>query len=993
MPSFLFPAPNAVLPQPADSVRASIGLERWREAAERHEDITISRMARQFIDLPQGHALLSAVFGNSSYLGQTILYHLDFTIALCRDGPDSTFRAVLDKLWSEQRGATDRSTLMSALRQAKRRIALLIALADMANLWPLRRITEALSEFAAIALRLSCRYLLRHAAQAKRLKLSDPENPELESGLIILAMGKLGGGELNYSSDIDLIVLFDPEKQQDTDPAELQPTFVRLARDLVAIMAERTADGYVFRTDLRLRPDPAATPPAISVAAAETYYGSMGQNWERAAMIKARPIAGDIKSGDIFLQRIKPFIWRKYLDFAAIQDIHSIKRQIHAHRGGGTIAIEGHNVKLGRGGIREIEFLAQTFQLIWGGRKPSLRVPQTCKVLRILAQEGHIEAAATERLIASYEFLRQVEHRLQMIDDQQTHTLPDSAEGISHLAAFMGYPVSASGTEAFRGKLLTVFRTVEKEYAHLFEEEADLGDGGNLVFTGVDDDPDTVATLLRLGFRDPSSLCAVVRSWHHGRIRATRSQRARELLTELMPALLKSLAKTAQPDEAFARFAQFFGKLPAGIQLLTTLHTRPELLDTLAEIMGTAPELGERLARHPALLDVALARGFSDWTLNLRDLKQRFEDMQRDNQVFEDALNTARRFANDDKFQIGTQMLRGTFDPLQASVRLSHLAEVVVTGLYEATRHEIETTYGRLRRSDKDSGLAVIALGKFGGQEMTLRSDLDLVFVYEAGDTEVSDGARPQPPMMYYAKFAQRLITALTVLTGEGLLYDVDTRLRPSGTKGPIAVKLEGFSAYQRKDAWTWEHMALTRARTIAGPAGLRARIDKEIHTILTSPRDFDKLREDVSSMRRLISGEKPSRGPLDIKYRLGGLVDVEFLAQYLTLRHAAAHPEILGANTATTFERLGQAKCLTENQAQDLRNAACTWLRLHSFLRLTIGDAPKSDDDLTEGLKATLAKALQVKDYAELKIKLDQTANTVIRYYQAFLDKDLPLS
>src|SRR5690606_15692978 len=324
-----------------------------------------------------------------------------------------------------------------------------------------------------------------------------------------------------------------PDRMEQADPWRLQQGLVRLTRDLVQILEERTADGYVFRTDLRLRPDPGATPLAISVIAAETYYESMGQNWERAAMIKARPVAADREAGDTFIATLRPFVWRKHLDFAAIQDIHSIKRQINAHRGGGKIEILGHNIKLGRGGIREIEFFAQTQQLIWGGRVPSLRRAGTCDTLRDLAAAGRITPLVAKELIDSYRFLRTIEHRLQMVEDRQTHSLPADEAGIAALAAFLGYP----GADPFVRDLEAHLRRVERHYAELFEEHPSLSAAGNLVFTGGEHDPDTLATLRRLGYRDAERVSSVVRAWHHGRYRATRSQRARELLTELMPAL------------------------------------------------------------------------------------------------------------------------------------------------------------------------------------------------------------------------------------------------------------------------------------------------------------------------------------------------------------------------------------------------------------------------------------------------------------------------
>jgi len=383
----------------------------------------------------------------------------------------------------------------------------------------------ALSRFADAAIGSAVRHLLRSAMAAGSFEPPDPDDPERDSGLIVLGLGKLGGGELNYSSDVDLILLYDASLTPLRDREGARDFFARLARGLVRILDERTGDGYVFRTDLRLRPDPRSTPLAMSVAAALTYYESVGQNWERAALIKARPVAGDRLAGSRFLLELQPFVWRRNLDFAAIADIHSIKRQIQAHRGGGRIAVEGHDIKIGRGGIREIEFFAQTQQLIWGGRQRELRTATTCGALQRLATAGHIANATAETLIEDYRFLRRVEHHLQMIDDQQTHRLPADAAGLAHLATFLGY----DGADRFVSDLRHHLGSVEGHYAGLFEEAPSLAGPGNLVFTGTEDDPETLATLARLGFTDPERIAGMVRGWHHGRMRATRSQRAREI--------------------------------------------------------------------------------------------------------------------------------------------------------------------------------------------------------------------------------------------------------------------------------------------------------------------------------------------------------------------------------------------------------------------------------------------------------------------------------
>jgi [glutamine synthetase] adenylyltransferase / [glutamine synthetase]-adenylyl-L-tyrosine phosphorylase len=421
--------------------------------------------------------------------------------------------------------------LMSALRKNKTEAHVLIALCDLAGILGGQKTTEKISKLAVSCTRAAIRFLLIDAAGAGKLILHDHKNPEIGSGWIILGMGKLGAGELNYSSDIDLIILFDPEANTLPDRHDGIEIFSRLTRQFVRIMQERTGDGYVFRTDLRLRPDPGSTPLAIPVEAALNYYEGRGQNWERAALIKALPVAGDILAGERFLKELSPFIWRKYLDYAAIADVHSIKRQIHAHKGHEEIAVRGHNIKLGRGGIREVEFFVQTQQLIAGGREPELRGRSTVEMLNSLAVKGWISTDTSEHLAREYWFLRHIEHRIQMVGDEQAHTLPDDDAELLRIARMAGF----KSLSDFSVRLQASLQIVERHYAALFETAPELSEGiGNLVFTGDKDDPETIETLIRLGFTRPSDICRIIRTWHFGRYKATQSAEARERLTELV---------------------------------------------------------------------------------------------------------------------------------------------------------------------------------------------------------------------------------------------------------------------------------------------------------------------------------------------------------------------------------------------------------------------------------------------------------------------------
>jgi len=973
------------LPRAAHADRAAVGLERWREAAGQADAPGLDAFAAAAAADPDAQRLLDAAFGNSPFLTHCAVADPAFLRTLLSDGPDTACAAVMEGLAAARDPEADAATVARVLRVAKRRLALAVALADIAGAWPLERVTGQLTVFAEAALGCAAARVLRDAARAGALALADAGHPERDSGLVILGMGKLGARELNYSSDIDLIVLYDPERIRTDAPDALQKQMVRLTRSLVRLMDERTADGYVFRTDLRLRPDPGSTPVAISVLAAENYYESLGQNWERAAMIKARPVAGDRAAGADFLEMLRPFLWRKNLDFAAIQDIHSIKRQINAHRGGAAIAVNGHNIKLGRGGIREIEFFAQTQQLIWGGRQPAVRCAPTIDALGALADHGQIAAETAEELIEVYRFLRRVEHRLQMVNDEQTHTLPEDDDGIAALAAFLGYADGA----AFAADLVARLRRTEAHYAELFEDAPALAAtgpaAGNLVFTGGESDPDTIRTIEAIGFGNAAAVDAAVRGWHHGRCRAMRSTRARELLTEIMPALLQALARTADPDAAFLRFDEFLSRLPAGVQLFSTFYANPKLLDLVAEIVGGAPRLAERLSRHPLVLDSVLTPGFFDPPPATADLAEELDGLLAREGELEDMLDASRRWANERWFQVGVQSLHGNMAPRAAAAALSNIADAALGTLYPCVEDAFAAQHGRF----PDSGMIIVAMGTLGAREMTPASDLDLIFIYRTGDAEASDGPRPLPASQYFARLSQRVINAITAQTAEGKLYDVDMRLRPSGHAGPIASSFEAFVQYHDEAAWTWEHMALTRARAIAGPADLQDAVNTVIRDVLIRPRDPETLLLDIADMRARMDREHHTEVIWDLKHLRGGLVDIEFIAQYLQLRHAHAHPEVLSQTTRTALLAIRDAELLEPAIANQLIDALDLWQTVHGMLRLTMaGDLRQAmQGEVPVGLRSALVRLADVPDFAALEDLIRSTAEKVLGLFVHLVD------
>ncbi|MEO1193400.1 MAG: bifunctional [glutamine synthetase] adenylyltransferase/[glutamine synthetase]-adenylyl-L-tyrosine phosphorylase [Pseudomonadota bacterium] len=981
-----------MLPRPYHAEDAALGFQRWQERLEALDDPALTTALQELSQAPGPQGVLAAVFAQSPFLTDCVLKEPALLVSLQEQGPDAVMKALLAELQrSEQSDGSDqpkdRTGMQRSLRQARRRAALIIALADLTGQWSLRQVTESLSALAKGLLNQALIFLLREASGRGLLELPHPDQPLRDCGFVGLGMGKLGAGELNYSSDVDLIILFDPKRLTCNGRFSANELAQRLTRDLIILISERTADGYAFRIDLRLRPDPGATPPAVSVNAALVYYESLGQNWERAAMIKASPMIGDERLGDDFLKEIHPFIWRRSLDFLAIKDIHAIKRQIHATKGGAVVAIEGHNVKLGRGGIREVEFFAQTQQLIWGGRHPALRDNRTRESLLALADAALITPEAAQDLYESYAYLRRIEHRLQMIADQQTHSLPDTAEGIERLAAFLGLADGA----ALRQELTAHLRRIEDHYARLFEEEGEekteeteIAEAlGDLVFTGDTAGPGTTETLSELGFTDPERVFALVRSWHHGRYRATRSTASRERLTLLMPRLLQALGESADPDAALVGFDTFLSGLPAGVQLFALLQANPHLLTLLAKVMGSAPALAHQLARRPVLIDSLLSPDFYSSLPKRQGLQEEFSTFLAAARSYEEELDLLRRAVHDRRFQAGVQLLLGIAQEATLSRRLSDIADAALLVVLEQVQAEFAQQHGII----PGAGFALLALGKLGSREMTFTSDLDLVFLYDVPDgVEASDGERPLDPTTYFLRFSQRLVAAITAPTAEGPLYTIDMRLRPAGNAGPLASSLTAFSKYHRDEAWTWEHMALTRGRLLANDPDFACRCQQRLTALLTAPRRPEALLRDIADMRVRLKRDKPAKGPWDLKQREGGLVEAEFLAQYWQLRHAEHHPHVLVGDTAAAFTVLASAGLIDPEMAECLERCTHFLRRLQGYLRLTLGGNDDGQDLslVPDAIRQGVTDAASALDFAALEITLEEVAGYIADCFEA---------
>ncbi|KAB8124635.1 bifunctional [glutamine synthetase] adenylyltransferase/[glutamine synthetase]-adenylyl-L-tyrosine phosphorylase [Komagataeibacter medellinensis] len=939
-------------PYPADGRAASILRENLVAACDRAglSDITT---------LPGVLPLIDAVGGNAPYLSDLAQRDITAFMNLLTEGADACTRRILDAL-AALPPDIPRTQIMAELRVAKRQAALAIALADIGGVWGLEQVTLALSLLAENALGAAVRHLLLHAHETGRLRLHNPENPCRGSGFVVLAMGKLGARELNYSSDIDLIVLYDPDRHPANEG--LRHTFVRMTSDLVTLMEARDANGYVFRMDLRLRPDPSATPAAVSIPAAMQYYESMGRTWERAAMTKARPVAGDITAGRRFLKSIHPFVWRRHLDFAVIDDLHDMKARIDRHRNAGhadldslpperirdpaaaTAWLLGQNVKLGQGGIREVEFVAQALQLVWGGRRPELRDPTTLGALRRLRRAGLLERAQSAILARNYRMLRQAEHRLQMRMDHQTHSMPDTIDGFARFATFM--------LAAAPGELASSMLAVMQRSRRIFDQQ--FAEGGRKDETIAPEDADAADRLREHGFAadDINDALVILNRWESNRLRALRSDRARKLLRRVLPTIMSQIGSRRQPLAVLRRFDALLERQWAGVQFLSLLERNPALIHRIVTVLDCAPFLADHLAQTPSALDGLL--DMEDGPGALGTVTALVRRHVTGAATAEQVLPVLRGLVCGEEFRLSVARLEHRLGEDRAARARTAMADTVMRGLLAVVTREHRRRHG----SVPGGAMAVVALGKAGSHEMMPCSDLDLMLVFDHPDdagesvvpaTATVDGIRPRPLSAgtYYVRLAHAFVAALTAPGREGPLYEVDMRLRPSGSKGPVAVSLSAFRRYHAEAAWTWERMALTRARVVAGPprlmGELRAAID---HALDDIPHATAQARatilHDVRHMRERLARERPATSPWDIKRRRGGLMDVEFVAQGLQL--LATSPAMRSQSTRLALLRMARAGEMDSADASVLRRADLFWRTLQGLIRIICGrDVPET--------------------------------------------------
>jgi len=917
---------------------------------------------------------LAPIFAASSYLASLVRRDPGRLASMLADDPQVRLEAILVR--TTLAASLDLEAAQAELRILKAELHLLTALCDLGGVWTLDQVTGALTRFADAAVASALTVAARGELQVGRLTRLGEGAEGPVPGWFCIAMGKQGAFELNYSSDIDVSVFFDPECMPLADGVESEAFAVRLTQRLSDLMQLRTADGYVFRMDLRLRPDPSSTQAAVPIAAALDYYENVGQNWERAAFIKARACAGDMPAAQAFLDELQPFVWRKNLDFAAIADIHSIKRQIHAHKVDERVSAKGVDLKLGTGGIREIEFYVQTQQLILGGRNPALRSRRTLDGLVALTEAGHVAQQTCAELTDAYGRLRSVEHRVQMLADEQTHKLPEADADRKRVAALSGY----DQLRLFDAAITRTLKGVNARYGELFPSEEPLSSRfGSLVFTGVEDDPETLATLKRMGFSYPHQVAATIRGWHHGHIPATATERGRELFTRLAPRLLDAAQATGAPDAAFTRFADFFSRLSSGVQLQSLFLAQPNLFELIVQVMAFAPRLASTLARRPAAIDAMLDGSFFE-AINIPEDQAFMRAAVARVEGFEGAMDAVRIVRREQAFRVGVQVMSGAASAVTAGKAFADLADLCIDALGTAALAETERLGGGFA-----GDVAVVALGKCGSREMSAGSDLDLMTLYRAADCAGVSAVKGWDAATYYGRFTQRLIAALSSQTGEGGLYDVDMQLRPSGTKGPVAVSFKAFEDYYEAEAETWELLALTRARLVwSTSAAFTADAQAAIDAALRRPRDRDQTVVDVREMRALMHRERPSKGEWDLKLSSGGLVDIEFAAQFLQLAHAAEGGP-LEPNTAAALAAFRETGRAAAGPVADLEQAWRLQQDLTQLLKVALGDDP---DPAAEpaAFRALLARAGGARDFRQLRARLAAVRKAAAKAYQVIV-------
>ncbi|MDI6748672.1 MAG: bifunctional [glutamate--ammonia ligase]-adenylyl-L-tyrosine phosphorylase/[glutamate--ammonia-ligase] adenylyltransferase [Rhodocyclaceae bacterium] len=843
----------------------------------------------------------------SRYLARLMEARPELRDELCAEAP---LTAPLVQAWLDEK-TLDEESLKPALRRMKQRAMTRIMSRDLSGRADLAEVVESMTVIAEAAIAAA----IKVTEATLIARYGEPRNAAGErQQLIVIGMGKLGGRELNVSSDIDLIFVYPEDGETDgARPISNFEFFTRLGRALINALADITADGQVFRVDMRLRPNGDSGPLVSSFEMLENYFYTQGREWERYAWIKARPLTGT--RWDELEAIRQPFVFRKYLDFGTIEAMRELHAQIRREVAKKDMAT---NIKLGPGGIREIEFIAQVFQLIRGGRDAALRVKPTLEVLKRLVDRGQLELDAAVELATAYRFLRRLEHRLQYLDDAQTHRLPENADDQQRIAQAMGF----AAYPALLAELDDHRQNVARHFAAIFAAPGEPTHAFDTVWHQADG---FAAILTKLGFRDPAPLCARLAAIRGGTRYQQMGEQARSRFDALVPRVIDAAAAMPNPDETLARMLDLIEAIGRRAAYLALLLEYPQALEQVAKIVSASSWAAEYLLNHPILLDELLdARALQmapDWPAFRQQIIEQTDALEPDTEAQMDALREAHHAQ---VFRLLAQDIAGLLTVERLSDHLSELADIMVD-------RALALAWRKLLKKHRDApAFAVIGYGKLGGKELGYASDLDLVYLYDDPDPDAAG---------IYAKLATRLTSWLSTRTAAGILFETDLRLRPNGEAGLVASSLEAFRKYQLDAAWVWEHQALTRARFVAGDASIGAAFEAIRREILCQRRDPGQLKAEVLAMRAKMRENLGTRGTselFDLKHDFGGLVDVEFIVQYLILAHACHHPELTGnLGNIALLKIAAECGLIPAELAEAAREAYREYRRLQHLRRL----------------------------------------------------------
>lgn len=920
-------------------------LQEWQQA--------VGEAAAEWCNDAEWQRAARMVLGGSEFVAQSCQRQPKLLLELAAGGElqrPLTSSACVERLRQALAEVSDESALHHTLRCFRRAQMVRIIWRDLSGWAALEETLEALSALADGCIDEALTLLYRWAVEQQ----GTPRNGQGEAQqLVVLGMGKLGARELNLSSDIDLIFTFPEQGTVDgRRPQANELFFTRLCQRLVKALGSQTGDGFVFRVDTRLRPFGEAGPLALSFDAMESYYHSQAREWERYAMVKARVVAGDRQHGRELMAMLRPFVYRRYLDFGAIESLRKMKALIarELHRKG----MEA-NVKLGPGGIREVEFIGQAFQLVRGGRDPELQVRSIQEVLRRLGAKGLLPEFAVRELTAAYRYLRLVENRIQAWQDKQSHLLPEDSAGRLRLAQSMGHAT----WESFSKELERHRRRVQGHFDQVFAAPQADAEGGEAQRRLVDlwhaeaDDEESLVQLQQLGFHQPAAVLqqlTTFRESHHCR---ALGNRGRERMDELMPLLLQAIAPLERGELVLERLLRLLEQITRRTAYLALLVEYPLALSQLVRLGAASPWIIKRLAQLPLLLDELLDPRRLYSPLQKKGLERELDQLLTsvDPADVEHQMDRLRQFAHGNSLRVAAADITQAIPVMVVSDYLTWIAESVLERVILQAHQQLQEKHGR-PPSGAGCGLAVIGYGKLGGIELGYSSDLDMVFLHDVAPGTSSDGPRPLASEVFYARFGQRIIHLLTTRTSGGQLYEVDMRLRPNGNSGVLVPSLESFAIYQHESAWRWEHQALIRARAVAGDPEVIARFEQIRRTILAQQRDPEELRTQVVEMReKMRSSLDGSReGLFDLKQGRGGIVDIEFMVQYAVLRWAFDHPQLLRwSDNIRLLEELAAARLLGGRLAEELADAYRALRTAYHRATLAEQEGPVAAEQLQE--------------------------------------------